>query len=643
MTQTEGEYDWMPPSEIKIGPQTNYVMPEEKNRTADDWLQFGKNAELNGELLIAEESYQKALERFPSSFELQKAAGRLLASLQRFDDALSHLTFAHDRDTTDSETSYYLGISYEGLAREPEAADAYAEAMLLPTYRAAAALRLAELRAREGQMQEAENLLRTALASDPLDLRTAEELTAVMRANKKIESANKLANEWIVRSPTSNFLREAVGKAPLQHLAADPYRVLAIASEYARLGLYQRALEVLSRKYEAVAPDRSEPGTVPPQNNPLVVYFRGYCREKLGTSGASDYREASGLSTLYVFPNAGEDFSSLTAALRNNENDATAHFLLGEWYFSRGQSDKAQKEWERARALNPTLPVLDASLGLALLYVERNFDGALKAFEEGIKNDSLNITNYSGAVVASSLLGRSPTERVKTLERYPNPRLMPTALVYELALSRAEAGDYDGATKLFHNRFFGREEGGTNVRQVWIEVKLAEAVGLGRAGQCQDALAVADDLGSPVVGLAFTEDGLKEIAGSARTNYLLGGLFAVCGQKAEAEKRYQWAAQSPENSQQEPSQIVWQWAAARKLNGYDPALWHERLTAALSKVESNSRANASAWLLYAKGVLLIALGRQEDGELSLRPALLLPETHMSHHFARLALDGAAPR
>ena len=642
MTQTEGEYDWTPASEIKVGPQTVFAMPEEKNRTADDWLVFGKNAELNGELLVAAESYQKALVRFPSSFELQKAEGRLLASLQRFDDAARHLNFAHHRDTTDSETSYYLGISYEGLVREREAADAYDEAMRLPNYRAAAALRLAELRARQSQMQEAEDLLRTALASDPLDLRTAEELTAVLRANKKIESANKLANEWMLRFPTSDFLSGEIGKPRLQHLAADPYRVLVIASEYARLGLYQRASEVLSRKYEAVAADQTEPGAVLPQNNPLVVYFRGYCHEKLGSSGASDDLEASRLSTLYVFPNTAEDFSSLTAALRNNQNDATAHFLLGEWYFSRGESEPALREWEHARALNPSLPVLDATLGLALLYVKGNFDVALEVFEEGIKNDPLNITNYSGAVTASSLVGKSPAERAKTLERYPNLGTMPTALVYELALSRVEAGDYDGATKLFQNRFFGREEGGTNVRQVWTEVKLAQALGLGRAG-CQDALTVAKGLGSPVAGLAFTQDGLKEIVESARTNYLSGDLFATCGQKAEAEKRYQCAAKSPANSHPETSQIVWRWAAARKIAGYDPASWHERLTAVLSEIDSNTRTNTSGWGLYSKGVLQIALGHQEDGESSLRQTLLLPETHMSHHFARLALGGATPR
>jgi len=643
MTQTEGEYDWTPAAEIKVGPQIAYAMPEEKNRTADDWLQFGKNAELNGELLIALQSYQKALQRFPSSFELHKAAGRLLASLQRFDDAARHLTVAHDRDITDSEISYYLGVSYEALARDREAVDAYGEATRLPNYHAAAALRLAELRARQGQMQQAEDLLRAALASAPLDLRTAEELTAVMRASKKIESANTLANEWVVLFPTSDFLREEIGKPRLQHLAADPYRVLGVAAEYARLGLYQRALEVLSRKYETVNSDQSEPGAVLPQNNPLVVYFRGYCREKLGTSGASDDLEASRLSTLYVFPNTAEDFASLTAALHNNENDATAHFLLGEWYFSRGESEPAVKEWEHARALNSTLPVLDASLGLALLHVEGKFDEALQICEEGIKNDSLNITNYSGAVAASSLLGRLPAERVNILERYPKPVSMPTALVYELALSRAEAGDYDGATRLFQNRFFGREEGGTNARQVWIEVKLAEAIGLSRASRCQDALAVTRGLSSPVTGLAFTENGLKEIVESTRTNYLLGDVFDVCGQKAEAEKHYQLTSQLSETSQHENSQVVWKWSAARKLPGYDAASWYERLTAALLEIESNSRTDTSGWLLYTKGVLQIALGQKEDGEASLQQTLLLPETHMSHHFARLALDGTTPR
>src|SRR5258708_1802806 len=244
---------------------------------------------LNGNLVAALQTYQKALVKFPADFELLKAAGRLDTCLNRFEQAVSHLSAAHDRNTTDAEISYYLGIAYEGVERENDAADAYREAMRLPSYRAAAALRLAELEARRGALKEAKEFLTTSLGSEPNDLRAGEELPALSRALGKNVDGEKIANELLARFPLSGFLQEELGKADILHLASDPYRVLSVASEYARLGLYRRALEVLSRDYPSPEADQSEPGAVIPQQNPLVVYFRGYCREKLGSSVASDY------------------------------------------------------------------------------------------------------------------------------------------------------------------------------------------------------------------------------------------------------------------------------------------------------------------------------------------------------------------
>jgi len=639
LRQTEGQYDWIPESQIKLGPQVSYKIPEESRRTADDELQLGKGEELNGNVLAAVQTYEKALQKFPGSFELLKAAGRLDASLSRFEEALPRLAEVHERNTSDTEISYYLGIAYEGVEREEEAADAYREALRLPDFRAAAAMRLAEVQARAGKLEQAKQLLTLSLQSAPEDLRSAEELAAVRKALGETKPAEALAKERLARFPLSNFLREELGNPDLAHLAGDPYRVLNIAYEYARLGFYRKAIEVLSREYPSAKADQAEPGSIAPQNHPLVAYFREYCREKLGEPPEKDYAQTSRLSTLYIFPNRIEELRALRAAIRRNEKDATAHYLLGTWRFARGQTDAALSEWNRAREINPKTPVLQASTGLALLNIKHGFPAALNAFEEGIANDPRNTVNYSGAVVAMTLLGKSAAERVKMLERYPDLSRMPTSLVYELALNRQEKGDYQAAMDLFKNRFFGREEGGTNVRQVWIEVNLQRALALARTNHCKEALAVSKSIGSSVNGLTFTQDGLAPFLDSARSHFFLGEVSLACGQKKDADELYRRAAQA-----NGPSDVVWAWASVRELDGYDPEKWQTRLNAALSQVESNVRTNSSpGWWLYTAGVLQIALGQTQKGNESLREALLAPETRMSYHLSRLALAGATPQ
>src|SRR6266403_484232 len=218
----------------------------------------------------------KLARKFPTLYRRRRVEPRTIgsskASLKRFEEAISHLAVAHDRNTTDAEISYYLGIAYEAVERQKDAVDAYQEAMRLPSYRAAAALRLAEVQARLGALKQATESLTISLQSAPDDLRAAEELAAALRAVGRTADGEKLARERLARFPLSDFLREELGKPDLVHLAADPYRVLNVASEYARLGLYRRAVEVLSREYPPANADQSEPGEVAPQNHRRVVY-----------------------------------------------------------------------------------------------------------------------------------------------------------------------------------------------------------------------------------------------------------------------------------------------------------------------------------------------------------------------------------
>jgi tetratricopeptide (TPR) repeat protein len=639
LKQTEGEYDWAPESEVKVGPQQNYRVPDEGKRSEDDWLQLGKMQELSGDLLSAVETYQAALQRFPSSYELAKAAGRLDASLKRFDEAMPRLLTVHQRNTTDAEVSYYLGISQDDAGETQPAINAYEAALLSPVHRAAAALRLAELKARQGDLTKAQQVIEESLKAESDDLRAAEERIAIMSAAGDHEVAARKAKELLKRYPSSALLREEAGLPDLKHLAADPYRVLRVASQYADLGLYEKAIEILSRNYPAVDPDQSEPGMTLPQKNPLVVYFRGYCREKLRESAAPDYAEASRLSTLYVFPSTLDDKLALDAALHFNPKDATAHYLLGVWYFARAKTPEALRHWADARERNPQIPALEASVGLALLHEVRDFSRAFEAFDAGIKDDPRNMVNYSGAVVAMTLLGRSAQDRVKELERYPDLKLLPNPLVYELALSRAEAGDYDGASNLFRDRFFSREEGGTNVRQVWVEVRLLQAAALARAGNCQDALKIADALGKSVAGLSFTQDGLDSFVEASRSRYLRGNIYGTCAQRESAAKEFAKASEG-----RGTSNLLWAWAASKKVEPPRDSDSKASLLSAAAEAEARSKQGSHQGLWhYTAGILWIAAGQPDRGNDQLRETFLSPDDGLSHHLARLALAGATPR
>ena len=636
--QTEGQYDWTPVEEVHVGPQPGFRIPEPDRRSEDDWLQLGNQQELDGNLLAALETYEDALSKSPDSLGLRKAAGRLCATLLRFQEARRFLEAVYARNPSDPEVAYYLAIAYDALGQNRQARESYEAASRLPDFRAAAGLRLAELSAREGDMKQAASYLKLAADAAPNDLRTAEELSAILRAEGQREKSEKLTAEWLRRFPQSYFLLEQAGRPDLPHLANDTDRVLNVASAYMRLGMYAQALDVLSRNYPAAVANESEPGQLPPNRHPLVAYYRGYCREKLGQSGAGDFSAAAKLSTDYVFPSRLEDIKALTAALKANPQDAGAHYLLGTLYFAKGRTDEALAEWDQARQGNPHIPVLHASLGRALLHAKNDPEKALGVFQEGLPTDPNNIALYTGIDQAMSIVRRSPQERVSALEQYPDHANMPTSLVYELILSLAESGEYDKAAGLFRDRFFQREEGGTNVRQVWLEVQIQRAWSQAEHGQCREAINIVDHVREPVPDLAFTHDGLEPFLRSGRFQYLLGRVYAGCNSPEKARTSFQLAA---ENWDFEDA--TWAWKASQQLPNFDPGSARQRLESILEhgKNAGESSAPSGRWF-YNVAMLNSALGNTQQAEKEFREALLSADSLMTYHLTRLAMSGSTP-
>ena len=583
MSQTEGVYDWSPASDIHVGPQPRDV--------PGDALAAGTDQELNGNLLGACETYARALEGAPSNLMLRLAAGRLAASLLRYDDAMRWLAPIAEHFTAHPDIAYYLGLAYDGLGRERDARKQFEAAYRMPSLRVAATLKLAELSARSGDLLQATAYLREI----PGDPRAAEELKALDASD-----------------------------AGTPDISSDPERLLRAASLQMRLGLWRAALHLLSRDYPGVPPEQKEPGAPLPQNDPIVAYYRAYCREKLGEPASADYEAASKMSTEYVFPNGAQTLAVLESAVRTHSSDATAHYLLGDLRMASGLADQAVAEWQTARRINPSIPVLDASLGRVLLRIRHDPQAALEVFRAGLSADPQNLEVYTGIDEAMSILGTPAAERVSALERYPDRAAMPTSLVYELALSYAEAGEFEKAKALFANRFFSREEGGTNVRQVWVRVRMLEAA----HSSCDAALPILDHLGEAVPGLAFTKDGLAPFLAEPGNQSEMGSVEARCGRVPAAKARMESLEQRGD-----PAGVAFAYLLARDLPGFDRAAWSARLQTAAGRSEAN--ANAGAWPATVRGLLQLESGDSAAAKETLQSVILLPDRNLAHHHSRV--------
>ena len=647
VAHTEDSFDFVADSEIQVGPQAALELPPPEQRTAADLVMLGMDQELNGKRLVAWETYAEGRRRFPESVALARAAGRLAVDLGRYAEGAALLDRALAHATTDAEAQYYLGLAHLALGRPRQARLALEAAQPFRDFRAAALLKLAQLDASEGRLEAALDRVRDGVGASPDAVRAGALEVALLRRLGRAADARRRLAHWKEVDPTGSALRyegARLGDADAdlwEHLGADPERVLDLAVDFMAAGLYDDALDLLDRRYPPVGGLRAEPGAVAPQDHPEIAYYRGFCRERSGGSGRADYDAASRLSTRYVFPSRPQSYAVLASALAANPQDATARFLLGSLFLSSGRADDAAREWQEARRLDPRLPVLHRNLARTLLLVQGDVEGALAVFLEGLDADPANADLYQGADQALGLLRRPAAERIAALERYPDRARMPAELRQRLALALAETGRGDDAEALLAAGTFTREESGTNVRQVYVEVRLQRALALARDGRAAEARAVLETLGREAPGLPFTRDGLGAFVQSARVQYAAGEIAALAGDDAAARAHWQAAAEGKGSFFRG---LPYAHLAALRLGSADEGAARERLAKGLADSESLLRRGTGfpGVVTHAQGLMLRALGREEEARDRFRRALLLPDQQLSHFLSRRALDEARP-
>jgi tetratricopeptide (TPR) repeat protein len=534
LQHTEGKYDFASGENIQTGKQPTHERAPEATFGADDFLILATDQEGNGELLAALKTYERGLAQFPDSIALNRGAGRLEVVLKENRVAVQHLSKALARVSSDHEAAYYLGQALAAEGDDRAARIHWEFAQQSGSYHAAAMMALAALESREGHRERALRIVQELVSNRPDLIQAGGMEVALLRALRRQAEARKRLGFWRQKDPTCSLLRyEALrlganDSVLLAHLAGDPERILEIAADYMRFGLNEDAIDVLSRQYPSGSEVVSEPGALHPSSYPFIAYYRGHCRYALGKDGRADFEAGSRMPTSFVFPNRAESFPVLRRAIEIYSDDTTAHLLLGSLYLSGGMTGPAMQEWEAVRRILPATPTLHRNMGYTVLRSGGSPERAIEYFREGMSYDSHNVDLILGLEEAMDKAGRPAIERARTLQSFPGLQSAPSALVFRLVRLLAEAGEFDPAEELLVNRFFAKEEGGTDVREIYVTLRLKRAKSLAAQGQCGAALRIVRHLGEPVASLPFTTRRLGPFVTSNTARQAMEEIEAMC-------------------------------------------------------------------------------------------------------------------
>jgi len=382
LAHREDTFHAVTPTEFPPGPQATPSW-RASPQTEEDFLNLGNWHESQWRPDQAVNAYRTASERFPANVEFSKSAGRLSLLLTRPEEALTR--FNRPELAADAESIFYTGVAHELLGNDAVARQSYEAAAADEGWKAASAAALAYLAVRSGNPQQALDLQPPA----------ALKLAALRRLDRKDEAVQLLfaartadPADPILRFEESLLIGE--DDAFWSHLSADPERVLDLVDHYLKLGAFDEARSLLERTYPAVPDHEAEPKAVRPQQHPLILYYLGYVKEKLGASGAADYAGASAATVDYIFPNRPSTQRVLEAAIRHNASDFAAHYLLGGLLLHFRKTDEAIAAWQKARQLKPGILTLHRNLGRALLDVKNDPRAALVVLQEGLTHDPNN-------------------------------------------------------------------------------------------------------------------------------------------------------------------------------------------------------------------------------------------------------------
>ncbi len=495
---------------------------------------------------MSEPYFEEALRRDPSDSRCNIALGSLrlthgdfVRAEKHFRTAIERLTFRNP-NPYDGESYYLLGLTLRyradvaqasGKGHEDLLADAYAalyKATWNQAWQSAGYHALAEIDCRRHDWTAALDHLERSLRVNTDNLKARDLQVLVFRAIGRSDDADDVLRTTLALDPLDWWARHLSGET----IRCDSQTRLDLAHDFARAGFLADALKVLE-------PARPEPTA---GSGPTLHYTRAWLHQLLGKdqAAASALKAARQASRDYCFPHRVEEVVILEWAIGKNPEDARARYYLGNLFYNCKRHHEAIALWETSSKMEPDFSIVWRNLGIAYYNILEQPEKSKRAYEKAHQLAPADARLLFERDLLWKRIGTAASKRLAVLEKnLPQVRLRDDLSV-EFADLLNQVGRHEDALAYLGSRRFQPWEGGEGLARTQHE---RTHLALGRkalaAGDASSALTHFETALLAPPNLGETK---HLLANRSDIDYWLGCALEALGKKAQAKEVWKNAA-----------------------------------------------------------------------------------------------------
>ncbi|MFA5816631.1 MAG: DUF5107 domain-containing protein [Bacteroidales bacterium] len=368
---------------------------------------------------------------------------------------------------------------------------------------------------KNGQKEEALELVKNRIAINPTDL-----------TNRALEAI-------ILNNPVgfTSQAREFVGEYD--------FEMLETSIAFSELGLNSEAAWILENACITGLEDKKQ--------NFLIQYHLAYLFAQTGNKNkASGYlAKAAGNYQDFIMASRPETMEVLEFAVKEKPDDAQAFYQLGNLLGNFGRLDEAANHWNKSVQLNPSMSIPWRNLGLYHWVIRNDHSKSEMCFRNAIKSRPSDQTLYRDLARVLIDNGRRP-ESIPLLENMAFKGVKRSDIIIDLAQSYLDEKRFDESFNLLISTpYFVNWEGSTITWDIFNQSHIGKGKDLFNQKKYKDALAQFE------AALTFPEN--LGVGHSVRTEeaaawFWKGKALLALGKSKEALVAWQNGSNSPDGS-----------------------------------------------------------------------------------------------